>query len=253
MKAVILCAGFGKRLKPYTNEYQKSMIPIHGKPLLEYIINGLIYAGFKSIVIIVGYRKEQIIKYFEDGNKWGIKIEYIEQRVLNGTGGAVLLCENLIQNSHFFLTWGDILVPYTIYKNIVEIFKKENQNFILVTNYIGDPYKGGVIYCKNDFLQDIIEKPPKGKSKSNLNNCGIFIFSTEIFDVLKTLKPSERGELELTEAIMIGVNSRKWKIRIIKMEKNQFRGDFGDIKVYEKFYKDSTWLSELFEDNKKIL
>lgn len=148
---------------------------------------------------------------------------------------------------------GDILVPYYTYKNVVEIFKKENQNFILVTNYTGDPYKGGAIYCKNDLLQEIIEKPPKGKSKSNLNNCGIFIFSTEIFDVLKSLNPSERGELELTEAIMIGVNSRKWKIRIIKMEKNQFRGDFGDIKVYEKFYKDSTWLSELFEDNKKIL
>lgn len=251
MKAVILCAGFGKRLKPYTNEYQKSMIPIHGKPLLEYIINGLIYAGFKSLIIVVGYRKEQIISYFKDGNEWGIKIEYIEQKTLNGTGGAVLLCENLIQDSHFFLTWGDILIPYKIYKEVVEIFKKENQNFILVTNYTGDPYKGGAIYCKNGFLQDIIEKPPKGKSKSNLNNCGIFIFSTEIFDVLKTLKPSERGELELTEAIMIGVNSRKWKIRIIKMEKNQFRGDFGDITVYEKFYKDSTWLSELLEDDKK--
>ncbi|MCK4481416.1 MAG: NTP transferase domain-containing protein, partial [Candidatus Lokiarchaeota archaeon] len=85
MKAIILCAGFGKRLKPYTNEYQKSMIPIHGKPLLEYIINGLIYAGFKNLIIVVGYRKEQIIKYFEDGYKWGIKIEYIEQRALNGT------------------------------------------------------------------------------------------------------------------------------------------------------------------------
>ncbi|TKJ16766.1 MAG: hypothetical protein CEE43_19345 [Promethearchaeota archaeon Loki_b32] len=249
MKAVILCAGFGKRLKPYTNEYQKSMIPIHGKPLLEYIINGLIYTGFKSLIIVVGYRKEQIINYFKDGNKWGIKIEYIEQKVLNGTGGAVLLCEKFIQDSHFYLTWGDILVLYTTYNNVVEIFKKENQNFILVTNYTADPYKGGVIYCKNDFLLDIIEKPPKGKSKSNLNNCGIFIFSTEIFDVLKTLKPSKRGELELTEAIRIGVNSRKWKIRIIKMDKNQFRGDFGDITVYEKLCENSSWLSNLVNGN----
>ena len=70
-------------------------------PLLEYIINGLIYAGFKNLIIVVGYRKEQIIEYFKDGNEWGIKIVYIEQKILNGTGGAVLLCENLIQNSHF--------------------------------------------------------------------------------------------------------------------------------------------------------
>jgi len=249
LKAIILCAGFGKRLKPYTNEYQKSMIPIHGKPLLEYIINGLIYAGFKNLIIVVGYRKEQIIKYFEDGYKWGIKIEYIEQRALNGTGGAVLLCEELIQKSHFFLTWGDILVPYYTYKNIVEVFKKENQNFILVTNYTGDPYKGGAIYCKNDFLLNIIEKPPKGKSKSNLNNCGIFIFSTEIFDVLKTLNPSKRGEIELTEAIRIGINIRKWKIRAIKMKKNQFRGDFGDIATYEKLCENSSWLSNLVNGN----
>ena len=72
MKAVILCAGLGKRLKPYTDLYQKTMIRLHGKPLLEYIVNGLIYAGFKNLIIVVGYRKEQIINYFKDGNEWGI-------------------------------------------------------------------------------------------------------------------------------------------------------------------------------------
>ncbi len=249
MKAVILCAGLGKRLRPYTDTYQKSMILLHSKPLLEYIINGLIYAGFKSVIIVVGYRKEQIIEYFKDGNEWGIKIEYVEQKVLNGTGGAVLVCEKLIQDSHFFLTWGDILVPYYIYKDVFAIFKKENQDFILVTNYTADPYKGGAIYYENDLLVDIIEKPPKGKSKSNLNNCGIFIFSSEIFEVLKTLEPSKRGEIELTEAIRIGINIRKWKIRIFKMEKNQFRGDFGDITTYEKLCENSSWVSKLVNYN----
>ncbi|NVM36045.1 MAG: nucleotidyltransferase family protein [Candidatus Lokiarchaeota archaeon] len=245
MKAVILCAGLGKRLRPYTDSYQKSMILIHSKPLLEYIINGLIYAGFKSLIIVVGYRKEQIISYFKDGNEWGIKIEYIEQKTLNGTGGAVLECENLIQDSHFFLTWGDILVPYKIYKEVVEVFEKENQDYILVTNYAGDPYKGGAVYCKNDFLIDILEKPPKGSSKSNLNNCGIFIFSKEIFKVLHTIKPSIRGEIELTEALRIGNIKMDWRIRIIKMEINQFRGDFGDKNNYKKLSINSNWLKEL--------
>ncbi len=252
MKAIILCAGFGKRLKPYTDIYQKSMIPILGKPLLEYIIDGLIYAGFKNLIIVVGYRKEQVIKYFNNGNKWGIKIEYVEQKILNGTGGAVLSCEHLIQDSHFFLTWGDIIVPYEIYKKVVNLFREEKHHFILVTNYTEDPYKGGAVYCKNDFLIDILEKPSKGKSKSNLNNCGIFTFSTEIFEILKTLKPSKRGEIELTEALRIGVNTRKWKIRVIKMEKNQFRGDFGDITIYKKFHEDSTLLSELLEKKKNF-
>lgn len=252
MKAVILCAGLGKRLRPYTDSYQKSMILIHSKPLLEYIINGLIYAGFKSLIIVVGYRKEQIINYFMDGSKWGVKIEYIEQEVLNGTGGAVLLCEDLIQDSHFFLTWGDILVSYNIYKEITDIFKKENQDFLLVTNYTEDPYKGGAIYCKNDYLIEIVEKPPKGKSKSNLNNCGIFIFSKEIFKVLKTLKPSKRGEIELTEALSVGINAKKWKIRVLKMKKNQLRGDFGDIATFEKLSENSSWVNKLVNGNEDI-
>ncbi|MFX1502222.1 MAG: nucleotidyltransferase family protein [Promethearchaeota archaeon] len=247
MKAIILCAGYGKRLRPLTNTYQKSMILILGKPLLEYIINGLIYAGFRNLIVVVGYRKEQIIKYFGSGKKWGINIEYVEQKLLNGTGGAVLSCESFVQDSHFFLTWGDILVPYEIYKEVFGLFKEEKHDFILVTNYTEDPYKGSAVYCKDDFLINILEKPSKGKSKSNLNTCGIFILSSEIFETLKTLKLSKRGEIELTEALIKGVISKNWKIRVIKMEKNQFRGDFGDINNYKKFHEDSTLLNKLLK------
>ena len=104
---------------------------------------------------------------------------------------------------------------------------------ILVTNYSNDPFKGGAVYSKNNYCIDIVEKPPKGKSKSNLNNCGIFIFSIEIFEVLDKLKPSERGEIELTQALRNGILERDWKIFLIKMKRNQFRGDFGNKKLYE--------------------
>jgi len=177
LKAIVLCAGIGKRMKPYTETYQKTMIPIQGKPLLEYIVNGIKIAGFKNFIIVVGYRKEQIIEYFKDGSKWDVNIEYVEQKKLNGTGGAVLLCENLIKKNHFFLTWGDILVPYSIYKKINDIYKNENHDFILVTNYMDDPFKGAAVFCEGNYCCDIIEKPPKDKSVSKLNNCGVFIFS----------------------------------------------------------------------------
>ena len=104
MKVIILCAGFGNRLHPYTEIYQKTMLPLHGKPSLEYIINGLKSAGFIEFLIVVGYRKEQIIDYFKDGQNWNIKINYIEQNILNGTGGALLLCEDMIKEQHFFLS-----------------------------------------------------------------------------------------------------------------------------------------------------
>ena len=231
-------------MQPYTNSYQKAMLPLNGKPLLEYILIGLIESGIKNIILVVGYKKEQIIDYFKDGKKLNVKLEYIEQKNLNGTGGALLLCEKLITNQHFFLTWGDILIPYKVYNDVLNTFKREKNDFILVTNYSDDPHKGGAVYCKNNYCLDIVEKPPKGKSNSNLNNCGVFIFSIEIFKVLNTLKPTERCEIELTEALKIGIIEKKWKVRIIKMKPDQFRGDFGDKKIYEKFRFKIDWLKE---------
>jgi NDP-sugar pyrophosphorylase family protein len=245
MKAVILCAGLGKRLRPYTDKFQKSMLPIHNKPLLDYIIKGLIYAGLKDIILVVGYKKEQIYDYFKNRENLNINIEYIEQRKLNGTGGALLECEKIIDNSHFFLTWGDILVTYSVYNEILNLFEQENYNFILVSNHTDDPFKGAAVYIKDNYCIDILEKPPRGESRSKLNNSGIFILSREIFTVLNKLKPSKRGEIELTDALRIGIKSKKWKVRVIKMKKNQFRGDFGDKTIYENLKQKSSWLSEL--------
>ncbi len=234
-------------MQPYTDAYQKTMIPVHGKPLLEYILEGLIYAGLNEIIIVVGYQKEQIIEYFTDGSKWNINIEYLEQKNLNGTGGAVLLCESLIKDTHFFLTWGDILVPYRIYKRVIDVFKEDKEEFILVTNYLDDLQKGCAIHCEGEYCTLMVEKPPSGSERTNLNNCGIFVLSKEIFSEIKKIKPSKRGELELPEAISNGIREKSWKVRVIKMDEGQFRGDFGDIKEYEKLKSESDWVNELYK------
>lgn len=222
------------------------MLPLHGKPVLEYILNGLIYAGLKDIIMVVGYKKEQIINYFNTGTKWGVNIQYVEQKELNGTGGALLLCESLVRNDHLYLTWGDIIVPHEIYKKVHTLHKDEKQDFILVTNYAEDTSHGAAVLCDEKYCLDIIEKPPFGTINSNLNNCGIFILSTEIFKVLKKLKPSSRGEIELPQALSFGLDNLNWKIRILKMRKDQFRGDMGNIKVYEKLKKDDSWIRALY-------
>lgn len=246
LKAIILAAGKGTRMKPYTETYQKTMIPIHGKPLLEYIINGLIHAGLKDFIIVVGYRKEQIIDYFGNGNKWDINISYVVQQDLNGTGGALLLCEEYVKKQHFFLTWGDILVSYKIYRKVIDTFNTKSENFILVTNHLDDIEKGCAIFTVDNYCVKMVEKPPKGTINSTLNNCGIFLFSREIFNVLHALKPSERGEIELPAAINIGVKEKKWKVRVIRMTSSQFRGDFGDLGEYERLKNDSTWLNDIY-------
>lgn len=248
MKAVILCAGLGKRLKPYTDKYQKTMLPLHGKPVLEYILEGLIYADLKEIIFVVGYRKEQIINYFQDGVKWGAKIEYVEQKKLNGTGGALLLCENLINDDHFFLTWGDILIPYRIYKEVQKVYQNEKQDFVIVANYSEDTSQGAAIVCEQRYLQKIIEKPKLGTIDSKWNNAGIFILSHAIFNVLKNLKTSIRGEIELPDALSQGLTLKRWKVRVLKMKKNQFRGDLGNINVYETLKTNKNWIRKLYNN-----
>jgi NDP-sugar pyrophosphorylase family protein len=245
LKAIILCAGLGKRLKPYTDRTQKTMLQLHGKPFLEYIIRGMSYVGFRDIILVVGYRKEQIIDYFKTGKKWRLNIEYLEQKELNGTGGALLLCEKFIPDKHFFLTWGDTLVPYEIYKKVCTTHQNENRDYILVANYTEDPYLGAAVYCDDLICTNLVEKPPRGSSKTNLNNCGVFIFSKEIFNVLKTLAPSERGEIEVTDALLKGIKERKWKVRVVQMEQNQFKGDIGAKEKYEQLKNDSSWLQLL--------
>lgn len=232
-------------MKPYTDTYQKTMIPLHGLPLLDYIMEGVMLAGFREFILVVGYQKEQIMEHFEDGSNWDISIEYVEQKDLNGTAGAVLLCEETIEGSHFFLTWGDILVPYSVYKSVHDIFERDKEDFILVTNYLDDLQKGCEIRCEDDYCTLMVEKPPPDIQETNLNNCGIFILSTEIFDEIKLLKPSKRGELELPSAISNGISKKNWKVRVLKMEENQFRGDFGDLEVYERLKKDTSWLEEI--------
>lgn len=221
------------------------MLPLYDKPVLEYILNGLIYAGLDKIIMVVGYKKEQIINYFNKGTEWGVNIEYVEQKKLNGTGAALLLCESLLKNDHFYLTWGDIIVPYEIYKKVYTIHKNEKQDFILVANYSEDTSQGAAVVCQDDYCLDIIEKPPHGTIDSKLNNCGIFILSTEIFKVLKSLKASSRGEIELPQALSLGLHKMNWKIRVLKMRNNQFRGDMGNLEIYEKLKKNNNWIKRL--------
>jgi NDP-sugar pyrophosphorylase family protein len=232
-------------MQPYTHKTQKTMLPIHGKPILEYIIEGLKFAGFKNIILVVGYQKQQIIEYFEGGAQWDVSIEYVEQNNLDGTGGAALLCEELIQKNHFFLTWGDILVPYKIYKDVYSIYQTDKEDFILVTNYLEDLQKGCAIFCEGKYCTKMVEKPPSDLKGTDLNNCGVFILSTQIFNVLREIEPSERGELEIPDAICYGIENLEWNVRVIKMKKGHFRADLGDKEVYEKLKSSDNWLKKL--------
>lgn len=206
MKGVVLSAGLGKRLRPLTNDIPKGLIPILGKPILEYILLGFKYAGIRDVGIVIGYLGEKIKEYFKDGKSLNLNISYIIQENQTGTGSAVLIAKNFVEDEPFMLSWGDVIIDIDNYMNIKNTFEKDPCDAFIGLNYEKDLSLGGAVFLerKNDKLRvkDIIEKP-KGKVDTNWNQTGVFILKPIIFKYLEKITPSERGEYEFTSAIKL--------------------------------------------------
>ncbi|MBI3415167.1 MAG: nucleotidyltransferase family protein, partial [Verrucomicrobia bacterium] len=160
MKAVILAAGKGTRMKELTNELPKPMLRVQGKPILEHIIEGLITAGIREICIITGWRAEVIEDYFGSGKKWNIVISYARQVVQDGTGKAPELAKAFVGQENFLLTYGDILVKPETYQRMVQRFGEGNFSGLLTVTHGEDVTKGGLNFFDDQFcLRRLIEKP----------------------------------------------------------------------------------------------
>jgi len=200
MKAVILAAGKGTRMKEITKEIPKPMALIHGKPMLEHIITYIKSAGVTEFGIVVGYKSSIVQNHFGDGSSLGVSITYIEQVDQNGTGAAVGLAEEFAGGSPFFFSFGDVMTPQENYPNMLNFYKSSGCHTLLGLNEVDDPYKGAAVYLDEDSnIVKMIEKPPKGTSTSNLNNAGIMILSGDVFKYTSNLELSPRGEYELTD------------------------------------------------------
>ncbi|MBD3229944.1 MAG: NTP transferase domain-containing protein [Candidatus Lokiarchaeota archaeon] len=201
MKAIILVAGEGKRLRPLTYTRPKHLLPIAGKPLLEHTIQGLKENGINEFILVIGYEKEFIKQYFKDGAKLGVKIEYILQDTPLGTAHAAGMAENHIEND-FILIYGDILVSKSTFKGLLEKYRESNSNAIISLKKVNDPEKYGIINLEGGVAKRIIEKP-KDKTIGNLANAGIYILKPSIFEAIKNTKKSKRGEFELTDSLQM--------------------------------------------------
>ncbi|MBT4484973.1 MAG: NTP transferase domain-containing protein [Candidatus Latescibacteria bacterium] len=200
MKAVILAAGKGTRMKELTKTIPKPMVNINDKPMLEYVIRSIHNLGIKDFGIVVGYKQSIVQEYFKDGSLFDVSITYIEQKEQNGTGDALHLAKYFTSDEPFFFSFGDVLTSEENYTGMLEYYKKASCDFLLGLNRVDDPYRGAAVYLDDDNnIVRMIEKPPKGKSTTNLNNAGIMVLSNEIFDYTARLKPSPRGEYELTD------------------------------------------------------
>lgn len=214
MKAVVLAAGKGTRMRELTNELPKPMLRVHGKPILEHILEGLKSAGIQEICMVVGWRADVIQAHFGDGSKWGVRVEYVEQKVQDGTGKAPELAKSFVGQSAFLLTYGDILVRPDTYSAMVSRFHEAPFSGLLTVTQGEDVTKGGINFFDAQFeLQKIVEKPSQAqlealKTEGWLRpgdpvwyNAGIYVFGPVLFDFTARLEKSPRGEYELTDAI----------------------------------------------------
>jgi UDP-N-acetylglucosamine diphosphorylase / glucose-1-phosphate thymidylyltransferase / UDP-N-acetylgalactosamine diphosphorylase / glucosamine-1-phosphate N-acetyltransferase / galactosamine-1-phosphate N-acetyltransferase len=214
MKAVILAAGKGTRMRELTSALPKPMLKVQGKPILEHIIEGILAAGIRDIFIVTGFRAEVVEAHFGDGSQWGARIAYGRQLVQDGTGKAPEVAKAFVGDSPFLLTYGDILVKPETYQQMVRRFHEAAFSGVITVTPGQDVTQGGLNFFDERFcLKRLIEKPSpqqveqlrkEGWLKPNdpvWYNAGIYIFKPVVYEFTARLEKSPRGEYELTDAI----------------------------------------------------
>jgi NDP-sugar pyrophosphorylase family protein len=206
LKAVLLAAGFGTRLTPLSQSIPKPMIKILGKPILEHIIFRLSKYGVNEFLIITGHLGQQIQNYFGNGEQFNVKISYIDQIEIKGTGHATQLSEHFVDDASFLVYLADTLIP-----NLDSFFSSlKNKEFEveLVSSLISSQQSSasGIINIKNNLVVELNEKPVH--SDSSLSWAGIAYFkSKKIFEILNQTPISSRKELEITDAMNLMIKN----------------------------------------------
>ncbi|MEM2929121.1 MAG: glucose-1-phosphate thymidylyltransferase [Nitrososphaerota archaeon] len=210
MKGIILHGGAGTRLRPLTFSGPKQLIPIANKPVSQYVLEDLISCEIKDIAIILGETFPELVKeHYGNGSKFGVKITYIHQGKPLGIAHAISLCKEFIGEEKFIVYLGDNLLQNGI-KSYLEKFIKEDYDAFILLKEVEDPTKFGVAqFDEKGNLIKLIEKPKIPPSKYAL--VGVYFFKPIIFNIIKDLKPSWRGEYEITDAIQIMLEN-KYKI-----------------------------------------
>lgn len=206
LKGIILHGGHGTRLRPLTHTGPKQLIPVANKPISQYVLEDLVEAGVKEVAIVLGDAYPEKVKgYYDNGKLFGVKIEYICQGEPKGIAHAIGLCEEYIDNAPFIVYLGDNLLKGGI-RDFAEGFKNSDYDAMILLCEVVNLHRFGVAkFDDNGKLVGLVEKPKKPPSKYALT--GIYFLKPTIFEIIRKLKPSRRGELEITDAIQLLLES----------------------------------------------
>ena len=198
MKGVVLAGGLGTRLYPLTKVTNKHLLPVYNKPMIYYPILTLVEAGIKDILIVTGGNSAgDFLRLLGNGREFGLShLSFVYQEGEGGIAAALSLAEHFSENDKIVVILGDNIVEKSIKKE-VEIFEKQPKGARILLKEVENPERFGVAEIKDGKIVRIIEKPKI--PPSNLAVTGIYMYDSQVFDIIRTLKPSERGELEITD------------------------------------------------------
>ncbi len=198
MKGVILAGGLGTRLYPLTKVTNKHLLPVYDKPMIYYPIQTLINAGIDDILIVTGGNNAgDFLRLLGNGKEFGLKhINYTYQEGEGGIAQALDLAEFFAAGEKICVVLGDNIIEKNI-RRAAESFEKQKEGAKILLKEVPDPHRFGVPELKGDRIIRIEEKPKQPKSKYAV--IGIYFYDPDVFGIIKTLKPSHRGELEITD------------------------------------------------------
>lgn len=199
MKALVLAGGSGTRLRPITHTNAKQLVPLANKPILTYALEAIAAAGISEVGIVVGETHQAIRAAVGDGADWGISVTYIQQDAPSGLAHAVLIADEFLGDDSFVMYLGDNLVVGGI-TDLVEGFETDDADAAVLLARVEDPRQFGV--AELDAAGNLVglqEKPDD--PRSDLALVGVYLFGPTIHDAVRAIKPSARGELEITDAI----------------------------------------------------
>ncbi|HOJ30739.1 MAG TPA: sugar phosphate nucleotidyltransferase [bacterium] len=198
MKGVILAGGLGSRLYPLTKVTNKHLLPVYDRPMIYYPLETLVKTGIKDIMVITGGTSSgDFLRLLENGREFGLEhLTYAYQAGEKGIAHALALAEHFAAGEKIVVILGDNIIEKDISKE-VDIFSKQKEGARIILKEVDDPKRFGVAEIREDIIVKIIEKPSVPPSKFAV--IGIYMYDHQVFDFVKTLKPSARGELEITD------------------------------------------------------
>ncbi|MBI4323045.1 MAG: NTP transferase domain-containing protein [Candidatus Omnitrophica bacterium] len=236
MKGVILAGGLGKRLEPLTRITNKHLLPIYNRPMIYYPIQALVEAGITEILVVTGgTHAGEFLRLLGNGQEFGLKhLDYTYQRGEGGIAEALSLAEHFAKRDKLVVILGDNIMEKSI-RPVVERFAAQSAGARLLLKEVDDPWRFGVAELRNGEVVSIEEKP--AHPKSNYIVTGIYMYDAQVFDIIKTLQPSARGELEITDVNNAYLRQRQLAYDILQ-------GWWTDAGLPETLYRATTLVRE---------